>query len=251
MRGKVAIVTGGAQGLGLTTVEAFLQAGAHVAIFDRHQEALERAASEIAEAGYVCLALLVDVRHEWEIEAAVDRVLASCGRIDVLVNNAALLSSFIQGEAPERPPFWEIDPDRWRELWDVNVCGLWLCTRRVARQMIAQRSGSIINITSTAHILTSERHIPYGPSKAAVEAFTRAGARQLQPYGVRMNALLPGAAVNPRGGTDPRRNPPDVLVPAALFLASDESAGVTGQSIIAEEYIRELGRLPASSPRAD
>jgi NAD(P)-dependent dehydrogenase (short-subunit alcohol dehydrogenase family) len=251
LQGKVAIVTGGARGLGLTMAEAYLQAGALVAILDRDEAMLEQTAAGLASAGFECLSLAVDVRHEQEIDAAVERVLESYGHVDVLVNSAALLSAFIQADAPDRPPFWEVDPARWRELWDVNVTGLWLCTRRVARDMVARRSGSIINISSTSHIHSSEMHIPYGPSKAAVEAFTRAGAFQLKPHGVRMNALLPGGAVSPRGGADPRYSPWDILVPAALYLASDRSSRVSGESIIAEEYVREHGQLPPGSPRAD
>jgi NAD(P)-dependent dehydrogenase (short-subunit alcohol dehydrogenase family) len=251
LQDKVAIVTGGAHGLGLTIAESYLEAGARVAILDRDVDRLEQAADELATAGHACLRLAADVRYEQEIDEAVQCVMKSWGRVDILVNNAALLSSFVQADAPDRLPFWEVDPARWRELWEVNVTGLWLCTRRVAREMVAQRSGSIINVTTTAHTMTSEAHIPYGPSKAAVEAFTRAGASQLKPHRVRMNALLPGGAVNPRGSASPHYSPWNVMVPAALYLASDRSSRVSGESIIAEEHIRERGQLPAGSPRAD
>jgi NAD(P)-dependent dehydrogenase (short-subunit alcohol dehydrogenase family) len=249
--GRVAIVTGGASGLGLTTAEACLAAGARVAIVDRDTEALTQAEAELRPSEDAWLAIAADIRTETEVEAAVERVRAAWGSIDVLVNSAALLSGFIQGDAPERPSFWEVDAARWRELWDVNVTGLWLCTRQVARCMIAAGRGSIVNLTSTVQTMASESHIPYGPSKAAVDAFTRAGAAQLKPHGVRMNALSPGGIVNPRGSTNPRFSPADVIVPAALFLASDRSVRVTGQSVIAEEYNREQGLLPAGSPRAD
>ncbi len=242
LSGKVALVTGGAQGLGLTTAEAYLRVGAQVAILDRNAEGLQRAAEELGEVGLHPLSLAADTRNEDEIDNAVRQVLDAYGRIDVLVNNAAVLMTFVKGEAIDRPTFWEIDPALWRELWDINVTGTWLCARRVAREMMAAKRGSIINITTSRGTMTSERHIPYGPSKAAVTAFTRAGAKQLRPYGVRMNALLPGAAANRRGESDGQLNAFDVMVPAALYLASDASASVTGQAIIADEYNRALGR---------
>lgn len=251
LSGKVAIVTGGARGLGLTTAEAYLRAGARVAIFDRDEAALATIAAVLAAAGHEPLTLAVDIRDQRSVGAGVQRVLDSCGRVDVLVNNAAVLMRFIAADAPERPNFWEVDPDRWRELWDINVTGTWLCCREVALEMIRARRGSIINLTTSLHTMRSALHIPYGPSKAAIDAFTEAGAKQLEPYGVRMNALLPGAAVNPRGEADPNLNPSDVIVPAAVFLASDASARVTGQSVIADEFNREAGILPAGSPRAD
>lgn len=242
LEGKVAIVTGAGRGLGLTTAEAYLRAGAQVAIFDRDRARLEAAGAELAAGGRELLAVEVDIRLQDAVDGAVRQVLDAYGRIDVLVNNAAVLMNFVKGDAAERPKFWEVDVARWRELWDINVTGTWLCCRRVASEMMRQRSGSIINITTGARTMASEVHIPYGPSKAAVDAFTRAGAKQLEPYGVRMNALLPGSAVNRRGGSDSSLGPWDVMVPAALFLASDASVGVTGQSIVAEEFHREQGR---------
>lgn len=239
---KVAIVTGAGRGLGLTTAEGYLRAGAQVAIFDRDRARLDAAGAELATEGHEPLAVEVDIRFEDAVDRAVGRVVAAYGRIDVLVNNAAVLMNFVKGDAPERPKFWEVDPERWRELWDINVTGTWLCCRRVASEMMRQRSGSIINITTGARTMASEAHIPYGPSKAAVDAFTRAAAGQLQPYGVRVNALMPGSAVNRRGESDPSLATWDVLVPAALFLASDASVGITGQSIVAEEFNREQGR---------
>jgi NAD(P)-dependent dehydrogenase (short-subunit alcohol dehydrogenase family) len=244
LAGKVALVTGAARGLGLTTAEAYLEAGAQVALLDRDVEELERAAQELSLAGFEPLMIQGDIRSEDDVDAAVARIVRELGRIDVLVNNAAVLMGFVRGEDPERPVFWEIDSARWRELWEINVTGTWLCARRVAREMIAVGRGSIINMTTSRGTMTSERHIPYGPSKAAIAAFTRAGARQLKPHGVRMNALLPGAATNRRGESERRLNAWDVMVPAAVYLASDASASMTGQSIIADEFNRSRG-LPA------
>ena len=124
---------------------------------------------------------------------------------------------------------------------DVNVTGTWQCAKRVALEMMAQRSGSIVNIITSAHTQISRVHIPYGPSKSFIESFTKAGAEQLKPHGVRMNALMPGGSANRRGESEPDSNPYDVMVPAALFLASDASRDVSGETFIADQYNRERG----------
>jgi len=244
LAGKTALVTGAGRGLGLTTAEAYLKAGAQVAILDRDAEALDLAVHDLGAAGLEPLSIQADIRDEEQVDAAVKKTISELGRIDVLVNNAAVLMGFVRGESPDRPMFWEIQPRLWRELIEINITGTWLCARRVAVEMITAGRGSIINVTTSRGTMTSERHIPYGPSKSAVSAFTRAGARQLRSHGVRMNALLPGAAANRRGEKDSKLNPWDVMVPAAIYLASDASAGITGQSIIADEFNRMHG-LPA------
>ncbi len=242
--GKTAIVTGAARGLGLTTAEAYLRAGANVAIFDRNLPQLEAAAEEMSGLGFEPLTVATDIRDEEAIDAAVRQVLQAYGRIDVLVNNAALLMRWVTPEGRERPKFWEIDADRWRELIDVNVTGTWQCAKRVAMEMMAQRSGSIVNIITSARTQISEVHIPYGPSKSFIESFTKAGARQLRPFEVRMNALMPGGSANRRGESDADSNPYDVMVPAALFLASDASKDVSGETFIADQYNRQTPSPP-------
>jgi len=222
-----------------------------VALLDRDADRLRAAEQELRAEGLRPLTVAGDIRDVGQVDQAINRVAEEFGSIDVLVNNAALLMTFVKGEALARPRFWEIDPLRWQELWDVNVSGTWICCRRVAPLMIKAGRGSIINVTTSYHTTRSEAHIPYGPSKAALEAFTAAAAKQLRPYGVRANALLPGRAVNARGESQSHLAPPDTIAPAALFLASDESARITGQSIIADEFNRERGLLPSGSFRAD
>jgi NAD(P)-dependent dehydrogenase (short-subunit alcohol dehydrogenase family) len=251
LSGKGAIVTGAGQGIGLTIAETYLQAGANVALIDRDGDRLRAAEQELRGQGLNPLTIAGDIRDIEQVDGAISRVAEEFGSIDILVNNAALLMTFVKGDAPDRPRFWEIDPSRWQELWDVNVGGTWICCRRVAPLMIKAGRGSIINVTTSYHTTRSEAHIPYGPSKAALEAFTAAAAKQLRPYGVRANALLPGRAVNARGESHPHLAPPDTIAPAALFLASDDSVRITGQSIIADEFNRERGLLPSGSFRAD
>jgi len=239
--GKTSIVTGAARGLGLTTAEAYLRAGANVTIFDRNEGQLQLGADEMRELGFEPKTVSVDIRDEQAVGWAIRQVLDTYGRLDVLVNNAALLMRWVTPPGGERPKFWEIDRDRWRELIDVNITGTWLCAKRAALEMMSQGSGSIINIITSARTQVSPVHIPYGPSKSFIESFTKAGAKQLQPHGVRMNALMPGGSANRRGEREADSNPYDVMVPAALFLASDQSRDVTGQTFIADEYNRDRG----------
>ncbi len=242
LEGKVAIITGSARGLGMAMVEGYLRAGARVVMLDRDSAGLDAAVAELNVEGYKPLSIVVDIRFEDQIDRGVRTLLDQFGRIDVLVNNAALLMRFIKGKAPEQPLFWEIETERWRELWEVNMMGTWLLSRRVALEMMQARRGSIINIITSPHTMVSERHIPYGPSKAGIDAFTEAAAKQLHPYGVRMNALYPGDT-EVRTSKKPlttRKGRP-VMVPAAVFLGSDASSEITGQSISAFRFNKEHG----------
>ncbi len=240
LEGKVAIITGSARGLGMAMAEGYLRAGATVAMLDRDTAGLDAAVAELNADGHHPLSIVVDIRFEDQIDRGVRTVLDRFGRIDVLVNNAAVLMRFIKGKAPERPPFWEVETERWRELWEVNMMGTWLFSRRVGLEMIQARRGSIINITTNPHTMVSGRHIPYGPSKAGIDAFTQAAAKQLRPYGVRMNALYPGDT-EVRASKKPlttRKGRP-VMVPAAIFLGSDASSEITGKSISAFRFNKE------------
>jgi NAD(P)-dependent dehydrogenase (short-subunit alcohol dehydrogenase family) len=238
--GKVTIVTGSARGLGMAIAEGYLQAGATVAMVDRDSAGLEAAAAELSTAERRPLPIVADIRFEEQIDQVVRSLVDQFGRIDVLVNNAAVLMRFVTRDAPERPRFWEIDPAHWRELWEINMTGTWLFARRAAREMMRVRRGSIVNITTSPHTMVSQVHIPYGPSKAGIDAFTQAAAKQLAPHGVRMNALYPGDTEARTPGTpgSTRRGRP-VLVPAAIFLASDASAEISGQSISAYRFYQE------------
>ena len=129
--------------------------------------------------------------------------------------------------------FWEIDADRWRRLLEVNLTGTFLCCRGIAQEMVRRRAGSIINMTTGNETKLRRGYSPYGASKAAVEAFSLSIAKELKPDQVRVNLLQPGGAVNLRGENDPALLPYDVIVPAALFLASDESCSRYGEVIIA------------------
>jgi NAD(P)-dependent dehydrogenase (short-subunit alcohol dehydrogenase family) len=237
LEGKVALITGGARGLGMAMAEGYLQAGAHLSILDRDASGLHESVKELSTGGAVILPVVADIRSEEQIDNAVLTVLDRFGHIDILINNAAVLMAFVKGSAQERPQFWDIPTEIWKEFWEINMMGTWLFCRRVAREMMKVRSGSIINITTSPHTMISERHIPYGPSKAAIDAFTKAAAKQLSPYNVRMNALYPGdTEIRGPKGPKVKRMGRSVMVSAAIYLGSDVSTGITGKSISAFRF---------------
>jgi NAD(P)-dependent dehydrogenase (short-subunit alcohol dehydrogenase family) len=234
LSGKSVIVTGAAHGLGLALAHGLLRTGASVVMLDRDQDNLTHAVQSLSAEGWEPLPILADIRREKEIDTAVQTAVTHFGRLDALVNNAGVLMRHVTDQGADRPKFWEIDPVRWRELFDINMTGTWLFARRAALQMMDQGHGSIINVITSPHTMVSEAHIPYGPSKAAIEAFTVAGAKQLQPHGVRMNALYPGDTGDRDAASGQEGRP--IMVSAAIHLISDASSDVSGQSVSAHEF---------------
>jgi NAD(P)-dependent dehydrogenase (short-subunit alcohol dehydrogenase family) len=235
---KVAVVTGAARGIGQTLSLAFAREGADLSLWDIDVDGLEQTALEIRHFGREGLSAKTDVTRRDDVASAVKITLERFGRIDILVNSAALKMSFIvPREQRSTYPFWEIDPERWRRLLDVNITGVFLCCQQVATHMVQQRTGSIINITTGEETKLRRGYAPYGTSKAGLEAFTIAIAKELRPQGVRANLLQPGGAVNLRGENDPSLLPHDIMVPAAVYLASDESRDLSGEILNAKNWI--------------
>jgi NAD(P)-dependent dehydrogenase (short-subunit alcohol dehydrogenase family) len=234
---KVAAVTGAAGGIGQTLALAFAREGAEVSLWDIDADGLRQTAAEIHEIGSNALGVKTDVTRREDVAAAVEKTVARFGRIDILVNSAALKMAFIVArERRDTYHFWEIDPERWRRLLDVNITGAFLCCQEVARQMAQRGAGSIINITTGNDTKLRRGYAPYGTSKAGLEAFTISIAKELRPLGVRANLLEPGGAVNLRGENDPALLPYDIAVPAAVFLASDESRDLSGAMLNAKDW---------------
>jgi NAD(P)-dependent dehydrogenase (short-subunit alcohol dehydrogenase family) len=236
LENKVAVVTGAARGMGQTIALAYSREGAYLSLWDIDEEGLKETANEITrDRGDRVVWLKTDVTRENEIDAAVKATLEGFGKIDVLLNSAALkMAAIVPRERRATYRFWEIDPDRWRRLLEVNLTGTFLCCQRVAQEMVRRRAGSIINMTTGDETKLRRGYSPYGASKAAVEAFSLSIAKELKPDEVRVNLLQPGGAVNVRGENDPTLLPYDVIVPAALFLASDESHNQYGEVIVAK-----------------
>ena len=184
--GKVAVVTGAGRGMGRATALTLAREGATVVVNDIHPEWPEAVVREIKDAGGQAMAYQADVADESQVQAMVDATLERFGTIDILVNNAGLLRSTTQLE--------EIPLDEWELMMRVNVTGVFLCTKAVLPIMKAQRSGKIVNVSSSAGRATSTfGGAHYTTSKAAVLGLSRHTAREAAPYGINVNATAPGS----------------------------------------------------------
>jgi NAD(P)-dependent dehydrogenase (short-subunit alcohol dehydrogenase family) len=240
---RVVAVTGAAQGIGMTIARALAAAGAYPVICDIQARAASALANEITADGGTAMALEVDVAEPASVEAMVAAMLARFGRIDGLINNAALYTTL------GRRPFFEITPEEWDAVMRVNVTGSFLCAKAVAPAMIEAGWGRIINISSSTVPLGVPMLCHYVTSKAAVIGLTRTMARELGPHGITVNTVLPGLteteienpAVNQERRRDlvarqaiPRKQVPDDLVGVMMFLVSRASEFMTGQSLLVD-----------------
>lgn len=239
----VAIVTGGGKGIGRHYASGFLAEGASVVLAEIDGEAARVTAAELAGESGRALAVQTDVSDEASVKAMVEQTIKSFGRVDVLVNNAAIFASvgFTHG------PHDKIGVAEWDRMFAVNVRGAWLCCREVIPHMRAQGYGKIINISSGTASKGTANMLHYIASKAAVEGMTRSLAREVGgTSGICVNAIAPGnteseprlPGLTPQMREAPlreriiqRAEVPDDLVGAAIFLASHDSDFITGQTL--------------------
>lgn len=235
MSRPVAVVTGGAAGIGLAFARSFAKAGYAVMIADIDEAAGQAAATGIVKSGGIAHAYATDVSAEASCLAMSAATLSHFGQIDVLVNNAALKTNGLK-------PFWEIPIPEWDRLMAVNARGAWLAMRACSSSMRDRGSGSIINIGSSAILVGGANFLHYAASKGALIAMTRSAARELGPFNVRVNCILAGRintassntsvpATAAHGRAIEREETPDDLTGAALFLASTSAAYLTGQCL--------------------
>ncbi|MEA2641217.1 MAG: hypothetical protein QOF51_2611 [Chloroflexota bacterium] len=233
LTGKVAIVTTDTEEEGITSAEGLLRAGARVAVWDPDPADLDVARRELEASGLTAEYRVVDLTDLAAVQAAYEAVRRGLGEVDVLVNHATLRNPHMMG--PENPwphkpvEFWNLNVDRFRELIEINLMGMYLCTRVAAAAMVARGRGSILTHSTSDSTKTTPFNQPYGASKAFVEAFCAAAATGLQPHGVRCNVFMSAGRTNRRGVHDPENQAYDCMVPIIQYLASDESRDVTGQ----------------------
>ena len=243
LEGRIVIVTGAGQGIGRVYAQRFAQVGAVPVIAEINAENGERVRAEIAASGGTAHFVQTDVADSESVEAMARTVLAAFGRIDVLINNAALYTRISRGT------FDTLPIEEWEQVLKVNVTGAFLCARAVLPAMRTAGWGRIINISSSTVLLGRPNFLHYVTSKAALIGMTRAMAREVGPDGITVNSILPGLTkteVEAAGATAevwqtilarqciPRQETPDDVASVALFLASPASSFVTGQSLVVD-----------------
>jgi NAD(P)-dependent dehydrogenase (short-subunit alcohol dehydrogenase family) len=242
LTGRVAIVTGGSRGLGAEMAEALGEAGAAVMLCARREQWLGPALDEFRGRGFRAEGRVCDVADAGQVQGVVDAAMAAFGRIDILINNAGVS----WGERPETMAL-----EKWQRVLDTNLTGAFLFAQAAGREMLKTKSGAIVNIASVAGLRSSTHgphYVGYVSSKAGLMGLTRELAATWGPDGIRVNAIAPGffhsrladaviEAVEPMivaRNPIPRVGAAGELKGVALFLASDASSYITGQTIIVD-----------------
>ncbi len=242
LSGRVAIVTGGSRGLGREMAEGFAEAGASLMLCARREEWLAPAVEELRGRGFRVEGVLCDVSNPEQVQAVVDKTIEVYGRVDILLNNAGVS----WGARPEEMPV-----EKWQKVLDVNLTGAFLFARAAGREMLKRGYGRIINVSSVSGLQSSAdgpHYVGYAASKAGLFGLTRELAASWGRQGVRVNAIAPGffhsrladavieqaeASIKARSPI-PRVGEAGELKGVAVFLASDASNYITGQTIVVD-----------------
>jgi 3-oxoacyl-[acyl-carrier protein] reductase len=237
--GKVAFITGAAQGIGETYARMLAAEGASIAIADVNETGAKEIAASIAETGARAIGLACDITDEDQIDSAVADTTSELGGIDILINNAA--KHLMEYNAPCA----ELPLEKWRLMMDVNVVGIVACSKACRPSMRERGGGAIINMSSIAGFASTS---PYGVSKLAVRGLTVALAKEFAPDGIRVNGIAPGIVDSPAAMADVPREMIDQfveqhqlikrpgrmtdLVNALFFLCGEESSFITGETLL-------------------
>jgi len=245
LQDKVTVITGAGHGIGKAYAQRFAAEGAQVVIADIHERAGQSVAAALRESGQSAWARTTDVRDYKSIEGLVHEILGRFGRIDVLLNNAAIYVT----EQLWKGPVEELALEEWDRVMEVNLKGVFLCCRAIIPVMKTQKSGKIINIASGTFFSGTGNMPHYTTSKGGVIALTRVMARQLGQWGINVNCMTPGSTMSEEVVTDEVRRRressvrgrafnrielPEDITGTALFLASSDSDFMTGQLLVVE-----------------
>jgi 3-oxoacyl-[acyl-carrier protein] reductase len=236
LAGRVAIVTGGTRGIGLAIARLLAEDGASVVVSGRDGGRLDLAARDLEAAGAAVLAIVADATRREDVDRLVEATRERFGRIDVLVNNAGITRDQL---------LVRMKDDDWDQVLDTNLRGVFLMTRAVGKVMMRQKSGRIINVSSTAGAMGNPGQVNYSAAKAGVIGFTKAAARELAHWNVLVNAVAPGlidtdmAAALPAAAREAlmqqvplkRIGAAREVAEVVRFLAGDGAAYITGQTI--------------------
>jgi 3-oxoacyl-[acyl-carrier protein] reductase len=235
LKNRVAIVTGGARGIGKAIALMLIREGAKVALIDVEKEGIEALKTEIEKKGGQAIAIFCDITKSSDAKGMVDQVYGKFGRVDILVNNAGII---------RRGTIETVTEEDWDRVIEVNLKGTFNCCKAVVGIMKQQAYGKIVNVSSIAGKMGDITSAPgYGPSKAGIDALTKTLARQLAQYGINVNAVSPHAIETEMSAqwSEERRKEiiasiplgrlgkPEDVAEAVLFLASDEASFITGE----------------------
>jgi len=235
LSGRVALITGGAGGIGLAIARRFAGAGARIAVADIRIDAARQAAEELTRLGHGAIGLGGDVSRSKDADALASATVAEFGRIDILVNNAGIMG--------RTAPLWELQDQDWNQVIGVDLSSVFFVSRAVIPHMRARRSGCIVSVSSIAGKEGTPRLIPYSVAKAGIIAFTKALGKEVITDGIRVNCVAPGVVETPLLDQLPpettqlmlskspmgRLGTVDEVAAVVHFLASDDASFITAQ----------------------
>jgi NAD(P)-dependent dehydrogenase (short-subunit alcohol dehydrogenase family) len=235
LAGKVALITGGTRGIGLAVAKAYVREGAKVIIASRTSSELKAALTELKALGGEATATKVDISSRTGCESLYTGALRAYGRLDILVNNASILGTI--------RPIVNSDPDEWETVIRTNLHATYWLIKAALGNMIPNNGGAIINVVSSVGVKGRKNWGAYAVSKAGVINLTEVVAEEVAQYGVRVNAVNPGATrTMMRAEAFPKEDPltlpaPDDIVNAFIYLACDSSKGLTGMTLNAQDWV--------------